>query len=74
VPTFRDDEAAGNSSDVDVDQQLVGKLACGDSLPDVPLPDIPLPDVPLAHVPLPDVPLPNVRLPGVSLDGLVGKE
>jgi hypothetical protein len=45
VPTQREAEAAGNTSDVDVDQQLLIESAGGDSLPDVPLPDVPLPEV-----------------------------
>jgi hypothetical protein len=43
-PTLREAEAAGNTSDVDVGQQLLGESAGGDSLPDVPLPDLPLPE------------------------------
>jgi hypothetical protein len=65
APTLREGEAAGNTSDVDVEQQLLGKLAGGDCLPDGPLPDVPLADVPLPDVPLPDVPLPDVPLPDV---------
>jgi hypothetical protein len=44
VPTQREAEAAGNTTDVVVDQQLLIELAGGDSLPDVPLPDVPLPE------------------------------
>ena len=44
VPTQRVAEAAGNTSDVDVDQQLLIESAGGDSLPDVPLPDVSLPE------------------------------
>jgi len=44
VPTQREAQAAGNTSDVDVDQQLMIELAGGDSLPDVPLLDVPLPE------------------------------
>ena len=44
VPTQREAEAAGNTSDLDVDQQLLIESAGGDSLPDVPLPDVPLPE------------------------------
>jgi len=44
APTLREAEAAGNTSDVDVDQQLLIESAGGDSLPDVPLPDVPLPE------------------------------
>ena len=47
VPTQREAEVAGNTSDVDVDQQLLIDSAGSDSLPDVALPDVPLPDVPL---------------------------
>jgi hypothetical protein len=61
VPTPRAAEAAGNTSDADMDQQRLIDLACGDSLPDVPLLDVPLPDVPLFDVPLPDVSLPDAR-------------
>jgi hypothetical protein len=64
VPTQQEVEAAGHTSDVDVDQQLLIESAGGNSLPDVPLPDVPLPDVPLPHVSLPDV----------RLNGSVGKE
>jgi len=44
VPTLREAEAAGNTSDVDVDQQLLHESAGGDRLPDVSLPDAPLPE------------------------------
>ena len=79
APTLREAEAAGNTSDVDVEQQLLGESAGGDSLPDVPLPDVPFPDVPLPDIPLPDVSLPDVLLSDVPLpkarpDGSVGKE
>jgi hypothetical protein len=79
APTLREAEAAGNTSHVDVEQQLLGQSAGGNSLPDVPLPDVPLLDVPLPDVPLSDVPLPNVPLPDVTLPearpaGLVGEE
>ena len=89
VLTLREAEAAGNTLDVDVQQQLLGESAGGDSFPDVPLPDVPLldvplPDVPLLDVPFPDVPLLDVPLPDVPLrdfplpearpDGSVGKE
>jgi len=79
VPPLREAEAAGNTSDVDMEQQLLGESAGGDSLPDVPLldvplPDVPLPDVPLPDVSLPDVPLPAVPLPEAHLDGSVGEE
>ena len=78
-PTLREAEADGNTSDVDVEQQLLGKSAGGDNFPDVLLPDVPFPavslrDVPLPDVPLPDVPLPHVPLPESSPDGSVGKE
>ena len=44
VPTQREAEAAGNTSDEDVDQQLLIESAGGDSLTNVPLPDVPLPE------------------------------
>jgi len=65
--TLREAEVAGNTLDVDVEQQLLGKSAGGDGIPDGPLPDVPLQDVPLHNVPLPDVPLPDVPLPDVPL-------
>jgi len=74
APTLREAEAAGNTSDVDVEQQLLSKSAGGDGLPDVPLPDVPLSHVPLPDVPLPDVPLPDVPLPEARPDGSVGEE
>jgi hypothetical protein len=79
APTPQEAEAAGNISDVDVEQQLPGESAGGDSLPnirlvDVPLPDVPLLDVPLPDVPLPDVPLHDVPLPEARLDGSVGEK
>jgi len=40
-PTLQEAEIAGNSLDVDVDQQLIGESAGGDSLHDVPLLDEP---------------------------------
>jgi len=55
VPPLRDAEAAGNTSDVDVEQQLLIESAGGDSLSDVSPPDVPLPDVPLPDVPLNEV-------------------
>jgi len=60
VPILREAEAAGNTSDVDVDvdHQLLIESVGGDSLPDVPLPDVPLPDLPL---------------PKARTDGLVGE-
>jgi hypothetical protein len=64
VPTLREAEAAGNTSDGDVDQQLLIDSAGGDNLPDVPLP----------NGPHPDVAPPDVLLPEALADGLVGKE
>jgi hypothetical protein len=49
-PSLIEANAAGTTSDVDVDQQVQGESACGDSLPDVPLPGIPLPDVALPEM------------------------
>jgi len=69
APTLREAEAAGNPSDVDLEQQLLGKSAGGDTLPDVPLPDVPLPDVPIPDVPLPDVPRPEARPHGSVGEG-----
>jgi hypothetical protein len=89
MPTLRAAEAAGNISDVDVQQQILRESVGGYSLPDVGLPDVclpdvfppdvhlpdvPLPDVPLPDVPLPDVPLPEVPLPDVRSYGSVGEE
>jgi len=78
VPTLQDAEAAGNTSDVDVDvdvgQQLLSDWAGGDSLRDVPLHDVPLPDVHLTDVPLPSVPIPSVSLTEAHPIGLVGQE
>jgi hypothetical protein len=48
VPPLKEEEAAGNSSDEDVDQQLQIELAGGDRLPYDPLPNVPLPDLPLS--------------------------
>jgi len=45
VRTLREAEAAGTTSDVDVDQQQLFESVDGDSLPNVSLPEIPLPDV-----------------------------
>jgi hypothetical protein len=59
----REAAAAGNTSDVNVEQQQLGESAGGDSLPNVPLPDVHLPDVLL-----PDVPLTEARP-----DGSVGR-
>jgi hypothetical protein len=50
APTLREAEAAGNISDVDVEQQLPYKSAGGDSHPDVRPPDVALPDIHLSHV------------------------
>jgi hypothetical protein len=67
APTLQEAEPAGNTSDVDVAQQLLGESAGGDYLQDVPLLDIPLPDLPLPYVPLPHAPLPEVTIPDVPL-------
>jgi len=79
VPTLGEAEAASNTSDVDVNQELLIESAGGNSLSDgplrnVPLPDVPLPDVPLPDVLLPDVPLPDVPLPEERPVGSVGEE
>jgi len=44
VPTRREADAARNTSDVDVDQQLLIESTGRDSLPDVPVPNVPLPE------------------------------
>jgi len=72
APTLREAEAASNTTDVDVEQQLLVESAGGDSLSDVllsyvPLPDVLLLDVTLPDVPVPDVPLSDVLLPDVPL-------
>jgi hypothetical protein len=74
APTLQEAGAAGNISDVDVEQQLLGELAGGNSRPDVHLPDVPLLDVPLPDVPLTDVPLPDACLHEAHPDGSVGEE
>jgi hypothetical protein len=74
VATRREAEAAGNTTEVDVEQQLLGELANGDGLPDGPVPDVPHLDVPLLDGPCPDVPLPDVPFPEARPDGSVGKE
>jgi hypothetical protein len=74
APTLQETEVAGNIPDIDVEQQLLGELAGGDSLPDGRLPDVPLPDVPLSDVPLPDVPLRDVPLLEPHPDCSVGDE
>jgi len=40
VPSVRETEAAANTANVDVDQQLLGESAGGDSLPYLPLPEV----------------------------------
>jgi len=59
VPTLRDAEVTRKSLDVDMDQQLLGESAGGDSV---------------LYVPVPDDPLPNASLPEVRLDGSMGEE
>jgi hypothetical protein len=60
VPTLRETEAVGNTSDVDVDvdvdQQLRIESAGGNILFNISLPDVPLIDVCLPDVLLPDIP------------------
>jgi hypothetical protein len=74
APNLREVDAAGNISNVNVRQQLLGEVAGGDRLSEVRLPDVPLPAVHLPDVPLLDVPLLDVALPEARLDGLVGEE
>jgi len=64
VPTLREAETAGNTYDVDVDQQWLIIWARGNSLPDDPLPGVPLHNIPLPNGPL---------LQGLP-DGSVGEE
>ena len=47
VPSLREAEVARNTTDVDVDQQLLSESAGGSSTTDVSLPYVPLLDVPL---------------------------
>jgi hypothetical protein len=54
APTQQEAEAARNTLHVDVEQQLLGKSASGDSLRNVFLPEVSLPDVPHPEVPLPE--------------------
>jgi len=54
VPTLWEAEAAGNTSEVDVDQQQLIHSASGHSLPNVPVSDVPLSDITLPNVPLPE--------------------
>jgi len=60
--TLQGAKKARNTSDDGVEQQLLGKSARANSLPDIPLLDFPLP-----NVPLPDAPLAAARL-DVSAD------
>jgi len=57
-----------------MEQQLLGKSAGGDSLPNGPHQDVPLPDVPVPDVPLPDVSVPHDPLPEMRLDFSLGEE
>jgi hypothetical protein len=50
VPNLQEVEEEGNTSDVDVDQQLLCESAGGDSLPNVPLPDTLPAGVPVSEV------------------------
>jgi len=74
VPTLPEADAAGNTSDGDLDQQRLIKSAGSDSLPNVPLPNVPLSDICLADVPLSDITLPDIPLPEPRLVVSVGKE
>jgi len=47
VTSLGDAKAAGNTSEDDVEEQLLSMLASGESLTNVPLPDVPPPDVAL---------------------------
>jgi len=74
APTLREAKVAGNTSDVDVEQQLPGESGGVNSLPDIPLGNIPLPILPFPDGPLPDLPLPDVPVLDARPDGLVGEE
>ena len=74
LPTLQEVEAARNTSDMDVDQQLRMESAGGNSLANVPFPDVTLPQVRLPDVPFPGVPLPDVPLPEARPDRSVGKQ
>jgi len=67
TPTLKEAKTAGNTADVDVEQQLLVESAADKSLPSVSLPNVPLSDIPLSDVPLPNVPVSNVPLPKISL-------
>jgi len=58
VPTLREAETGGNTSDVDLNQPLLCDLAADDSLPNATLPDIPVGNVTLAYA-CPDGPVRN---------------
>ena len=47
MQTVWEAEAAGNTTDVYVDLQLLGESAGDDSIPDIPCPDVPLSNDPL---------------------------
>jgi len=71
IPTVRGSEAARETSDVDVDQQLLSELAGGDILPVVVLPDVPIPDVPHPRA-CPDGCVGDeLTSPGVGEEGMV---
>jgi len=53
APTLQQFEASGNTTDVDVELQLLRELAGANSVHDVHHPDVPLADVPLSDVRLP---------------------
>jgi hypothetical protein len=74
VPHQREAEAARNTSDVDVEKQLLGESAGVDGLADGPLPDVPLPEIPISDIPLPDSRLSDVPLPEEHPDGSVGDD
>ena len=54
MPTLREAETPGITSDVDVDQQLLREFTAGNSLSNIPLPDNPLPNDALPNFPLPE--------------------
>jgi len=74
APTLQKAEAAGNTSDDDVEQQLLAESAGGNSLLHLHALDVLLLDVPLPDVTLPNVPPPDVPLCEACPDGSVGEE
>jgi hypothetical protein len=66
-------EAARNTSNVDVEQQLLSTMSVGDNLSNVTLAEVLLRAVFFPVVSLPNVPLPDVSLTEMDPDGLGGQ-